>query len=100
MKKSTAIPPHLIERAWEIYHNFTYQLNQCPEGESDKLHFLGGFSAALGVLIGTLDVGIPEGTATASVIAQLINDEIPRYQAEIAALTEKARQRKNLDTFQ
>lgn len=84
------IPPHLLEQAWEIYSEFTYKRNKCIPGPADKMHFLGGVGAVIGLLIGTLDVGIPEGTPTSHVMAQLINVEIPRYQHEIAALVEAA----------
>lgn len=90
--QSRAIPPHLIERSWEIYIDFMKRDN--PEAGLDanqKLYFLGGWAAAIGVLVGTLPVGIPEGTRTESVIAQIVNTEIPRYQSEIIGLSEAAR---------
>jgi len=60
----------------------------------DKLYFLGGFNAAIGVLIGTLPVGIPEGTYTTDVMAQLL-EELGQYQAELLALEEAARKKVN-----
>jgi hypothetical protein len=92
MSNSRAIPPHLIERSWEIYLDFMKRDN--PEAgleANQKLYYLGGFAACIGVLVGTLPVGIPEGTRTQEVIAQIVNDEIPKYQSEIVALSEAAR---------
>lgn len=92
MSKPRAIPPHLIERSWEIYLDFMRRGDvEAGLDPNQKLYYLGGFAAAIGVLVGTLPVGIPEGTATRDVIAQIVNDEIPRYQAEIVALSEAAR---------
>jgi len=91
MKKSQAIPPHLIEQSWEIYLDFMRRANpQAGLDPNQKLYYLGGFAAAIGVLVGTLDVAIPAGTATLDVISQIVNDEIPKYQAEIEHLTEAA----------
>jgi len=91
MKKSQAIPPHLIEQSWEIYLDFMRRANpQAGLDPNQKLYYLGGFAAAIGVLVGTLDVSIPAGTATRDVISQIVNDEIPKYQAEIEHLTEAA----------
>ena len=91
MRKSQAIPPHLIEQSWEIYLDFMRRANpQAGLDPNQKLYYLGGFAAAIGVLVGTLDVGIPAGTATRDVISQIVNDEVPRYQAEIEHLTEAA----------
>jgi hypothetical protein len=60
----------------------------------DKLYFLGGFNAAIGVLVGTLPVGIPEGTHTVDVMAQLL-EELGQYQKELLALEEQARKKVN-----
>ncbi len=86
-----AIPRHLIERSWEIYQHFMVDTGAPPP---DKLYFLGGFNAAIGVLIGTLPVGIPEGTYTTDVMAQLL-EELGQYQAELLALEEAARKKVN-----
>ena len=86
-----AIPRHLIERAWEIYRHFMADTKAPPP---DKLYWLGGFTAALGVLVGTIPVGIPEGTLTQDVMAQLL-EELGQYRAELAALEEAARKRMN-----
>jgi|SRR6266404_5976630 len=88
---SRSIPRHLIERSWEIY--LEHMLSGDPNAGQDpnqKLYYLGGFAAAIGVLVGTLPVGIPEGTLTRDVLSQIINNEIPRYQAEIEQLTVEA----------
>lgn len=90
-----ALPNHMIEQAWEVYSDFTHKQNGAPQGETDKLHFLGGFAACIGVLVGTLDVGIEGGTPTQDVMSKLVNEEIPRYQSEIIALTEAAKRRQN-----
>lgn len=84
------IPPHLIKKSWEMYR-FHSEGNGV---EPDELQFVSGFAAAVGVLTGTLDLGIQEGTHTSDVMAQLIG-EIDKYRAEIAALEEVARARTN-----
>lgn len=82
------IPPHLIKKAWELYR-FHSEGNGV---EPDELQFVSGFSACMGVLVGTLDIGIPEGTLTIDVMTQLMA-EVDKYRAEIAVLEEQARQR-------
>ena len=79
------MPKHLIEQAWEQYR---FHMLSTGAPEPSKMHFLGGVAAALGVIVGTIDCGIPEGTPSRDVIAQLINDELPRYQREINDLVE------------
>jgi hypothetical protein len=82
------IPSHLIEKSWEVYRSHS-------EGngvEPDKLHYLCGFAAAIGVLIGSLDLGIPPGTLTHDVMAKLLH-EISQYHAEIGNLEDLARRR-------
>lgn len=86
-----AIPRHLVERSWEIYQHFMADTGAPPP---DKLYFLGGFSAAIGVLVGTIPVGIPEGTYTTDVMGQLI-EELGQYRAELFALEEAARKKVN-----
>lgn len=85
---SKMIPPHLIERTWDIYQ----QHSNGNGVEPDKLQFLSGFAACMGVLVGTLDIGIPNGTQTRVVMHQLML-EIDKYRAEITALEEVARKR-------
>lgn len=87
-----AIPPHLIERAWEVYLAHMTDTGAPPP---DKLYWLGGFAAAIGVLIGSLEIGIPGGTPTNEVVNQIVNVELPKYQAELAHLEEQARKRNN-----
>lgn len=84
------IPAHLIKKAFEMYRFHT-------EGngiEPDELQFVSGAAAMVGLLVGTLDVGIPEGTQSFDVLAQLVR-EVDKYRAEIAALEEQAKQRSN-----
>lgn len=82
------IPPHLIERVWDIYQTHTVGNGVEP----DKLQFISGVGGVMGLLLGTVDVGIPEGTLTRDVMAQLM-EELGQYRAEIAHLEEQARQR-------
>lgn len=86
-----AIPRHLIERAWDVYMTFMTDSGAPPP---DKLYWLGGFNAAVGVLMGSLPVGIPEGTYTTDVMTQLI-EELGQYRAELLTLEEAARKRVN-----
>ncbi len=86
-----AIPRHLIERSWEIYQHFMVHTGAPPP---DKLYYLGGFAAAVAMLVGTLPVGIPEGTYTTDVMAQLI-EELAQYRAELLTLEEAARKKVN-----
>lgn len=86
-----AIPRHLIERAWEVYRSFMIDTKAPPP---DKLYWLGGFSSAIAVLVGTLPIGIPDGTYTTDVMAQLL-EELGQYRAELAALEEAARKKVN-----
>jgi hypothetical protein len=51
------IPPHLIKRCWKL-SRFHSEGNGI---EPDELHFISGFAAAIDLLVGSLDVGIPEG---------------------------------------
>lgn len=83
-----AIPPHLIERAYDLY-----QTHSAGNGvEPDKLQFLCGVGALFGLLTGSIDVGIPEGTLSFDVLAQ-VSHELDKYRAEIAALEDEARRR-------
>ncbi len=84
------IPAHLIKKSWEMYR-FHSEGNGV---EPDELQFVSGFAACMGVLTGSMDIGIPEGTLTIEVMAQLM-DEVDKYRSEIAALEELARQRTN-----
>lgn len=89
--KRGQIPPHLIERAWEAYSEFTYKRNACPQGTTDKLHWISGFSTALAIITGGMDVGIAEGTASADVIRQLIYTELPEFKDQLDAMVAKAK---------
>lgn len=80
------IPPHLIERAWEVYSEFTYKTNGCPVGRNDKLHWISGFSTALAVITGGMDLGIPEGTPSVEVMRQLIFKELPEFKDQLDAM--------------
>jgi hypothetical protein len=86
-----AIPRHLIERCWDVYSTFMVDTGSPPP---DKLYWLGGFSACMGLLVGTIQVGIPEGTQTRDVMVQLI-EELEQYRAELKTLEEAARKRVN-----
>lgn len=92
MKKPGPIPPHLIEQSWEQYCALSAGNGAPPP---DKLSYLCGFAGAIGVLVGTVDCGIPQGTYMGDVIAQLLNVELPKYRAEIAHLEAEARRRMN-----
>ena len=84
------IPKHLIEQAWEMYLHHTRGNGLEP----DKLNFLCGVASLHGILMGTLPVGIPEGTQTFDVMVA-IQTELSKYRAEIAALEEQAKKRQN-----
>lgn len=83
-----SLPNHLIERGWE-----QYEFHTSGNGvEPDKLQFLSGVATAIGILAGSLDVGIPEGTHTIEVMAKMI-EELSQYRSEIANLENEARRR-------
>lgn len=84
--KRGQIPPDLINRAWEVYADFTYRQNGCPVGTTDKLHWISGFSTALAIITGGMDVGIPEGTPSVDVISQLIHKELPEFSDQLNAM--------------
>jgi hypothetical protein len=89
------IPRDVVERAWSIYLGFMSRAD--PTAGTDpnqKMYWLGGFSAALGVLVGTLDVGISPGTLTKEVIDYLIMKDIPEHREEIARLEIAAKARR------
>jgi hypothetical protein len=79
------IPHDIINRAWEVYADFTYRQNGCPIGVTDKLHWISGFSTALAVITGGMDVGIPQGTPSVDVIRQLIYKELPEFKGQLDA---------------
>ena len=83
-----SIPNHLIERSYDIYASHTAG----NDVEPDKLQYLSGFAAAIGVLTGSLQVGIPEGTPSVEVMAALLK-ELDKYRSEIRALEDEARRR-------
>lgn len=85
------IPPHIIERAWEVYADFTYKMNGCPIGKTDKLHWVSGFSTAIAVITGGMDVGIPEGTPSVEVIERLIYTELPEFKDQLDAIVARAK---------
>lgn len=89
--KRGQIPPHLIERAWEVYSDFTYTMNGCPIGKTDKLHWISGFSTALAVITGGMDLGIPEGTPSTDVMKQLIFKELPEFKDQLDVMVARAK---------
>jgi hypothetical protein len=86
------IPPHIIERAWEVYSDFTYRTNGCPVGKTDKLHWISGFSTALAVITGGMDVGIPAGTPSVDVIRQLIYKELPEFKDQLDVMMARVKE--------
>lgn len=86
------IPPDIINRAWEVYSDFTYRHNGCPVGKTDKLHWISGFSTALAVITGGMDVGIPEGTPSVDVIRQLIFKELEEFKGQLDAMVARAKE--------
>lgn len=85
------IPPDLINRAWEVYSDFTYRQNGCPVGKTDKLHWVSGFSTALAVITGAMDLGIRAGTPSADVIGHLIRKELPEFRDQLDLLVARAK---------
>ena len=85
------IPRHLIERAWDVYMTFMTDTGAPPP---NKLYWLGGFNAAVGLLVGTIQIGIPEGTPTRDVMIQLI-EEIGTYSEQIEILEDLERKKMN-----
>jgi hypothetical protein len=84
-----AMPRNMIEQAWEIYRHHTEGNGvQCTDIE--KFHWLCGFAGCLGVLNGTLPVGIREGTLTFEV-AQALQNELELYRAKISELEVRAK---------
>lgn len=86
-----SIPPDIINRAWEVYSDFTYRQNGCPIGKTDKLHWVSGFSTALAVIVGGMDVGIKEGTPSVEVMRHLIYKELPEFKDQLDLLVAKAK---------
>jgi hypothetical protein len=91
-RKIGSIPPDLVDRMWQVYSEFTYIQNGCPVGSTDKLHWLAGISTAFAAITGAMDLGIPEGTPSIEVMAQIINKELPAYKDEIDRLVNNARE--------
>lgn len=84
-----SIPKNLIERAWEIYRHHT-EGNGVQCGQIEKFHWLCGVTGCMGMLNGTLPVGIREGTLTFDVMVAL-QAEMDKYRAEISTIEELAR---------
>jgi hypothetical protein len=82
------IPRRLIETVWNIY-------TSAMEGsgiETSKLDFICGVNACLGIMTGTMELGIPEHTDPTRLLVQLL-EEVQTYRPELERLEEIARQR-------
>jgi len=60
--------------------------------EPSKLDYISGFGAAVGVLAGTMEVGIPPGANPTLLLMQLI-EELSKFRTELAAYEQQARDR-------
>ena len=85
---------HMLEQAWELYSHHCLK----DDIEPNEMHWLAGCASVIGILGGTIPVGIPPDTKTYAVFEALV-EELRRYQAEIEVLTEAEikRQRGGLD---
>lgn len=66
---------HLIAQAWEQFESGLRGAG-APQAviESSKSPFVGGFCSAIGVLVGSVNVGIPNGTPTRDVVSHLLGE--------------------------
>lgn len=83
---------YITEQGWEIY------LHQMTEGgvPTDKLSFMGGIGVAIGILKGTLDVGLPEHVRSSQVLQQMV-DELSHFtERELEPLVGAAREKDRL----
>lgn len=85
---SPAIPRHLLKTAYLMYQDHMKKSGI----DVDELMFISGAAAVVGIVVGTLDMGIREGTPTRDVISQLI-EETDQYRAELLHLENQARER-------
>lgn len=82
------IPDDMIERAWARFSQ-----DSLDSGiEPDKFQFMGGLFACFGVLTGSLDVGIPAGTATIEV-ARAMRQEMMALVPEMRKLETESKRR-------